>query len=192
MKHPAFRSFILAGILPASTALAAEGEAKAGLPQMDVSTYPSQLFWLFVCFTVLYVLLSRVSLPRVGETLERRSSQKNGDLKQAADRNDEAERVKTEYERSLTRARSTAAANVSAAERDISNNIADEQSKFADSARKRLASAEQGIAKAKADALNSLADISAEIAAEMVQKVAGVQVNKADAKKAVTSAMQEG
>ena len=221
MKHTAFRSLVLAGFLllaspalavteapvtetavtetvaaetaAAETAVAAEGAPqKAGLPQMDVSTFPSQLFWLFVCFITLYALFSKVSLPRLSETLERRQSQKDGDLTQAADWNDKAERIKAEYERSLARARSTAGANVSAAERDISNNIADEQAKFADNARKRLAAAEQGITKAKADALASLADISADIAAEMVQKVAGVQVNKADAKKDVTSAMQEG
>jgi len=188
MKHPAFRYALLAGIMFASPALAAD---EGGLPQMDTSTYPSQLFWLFVCFAVLYVVMSKVSLPRVGETLERRRSQKDGDLAQAADLNDSAERVKAEYERSLARAQETAAASASAAERDMSNNIAAEQSKFADSARKRLATAEQNIVKAKMDALNSLADISADIAADIVQKIADVQISKPDAKKAVLAAMQE-
>jgi F-type H+-transporting ATPase subunit b len=188
MKHPAFRYLILAGILSASPALAAD---EGGLPQMDVHTYPSQLFWLFVCFVTLYAVFSRISLPRVGETLERRAAQKDGDLKQAAEWNDDADRVKAEYERSLARARDTATVNVAAAERDISASIADEQAKFADTARKRLTTAEQGIAKAKAEALASLADISADLTAEMVQKIAGIQVNKADAKKAVTTAMQE-
>jgi len=186
-KHPAFRAFILAGILSASPALAAEG----GLPQMDVSTYPSQLFWLAVCFVVLYVLFARVSLPQVGETLERRAAQKDGDLKQAAEWNHDAEHVKAEYERSLARARETATANVAAVERDISSKIADEQAKFADNARKRLTTAEQGIAKAKAEALASLSDISADLTAEMVQKIAGIKVEKTDAKKAVNTAMQE-
>lgn len=191
MKLTAFTSQLaLAGILlAASPALAEEG---GGLPQLDTSTYPSQLFWLAVCFAVLYVAMWRLSLPRVGATLERRRLQKDGDLSQAAEWNDEAERIKADYERALARARATAAANVSAAERDISGKIADEQAKFADNARKRFAAAEQNIAKAKADALNSLTDISADTTAEMVQKVAGIQVNKMEAKKAVVTAMQEG
>lgn len=188
MKHPAFRALILAGILSASPALAAEG----GLPQMDASTYPSQLFWLALCFIVLYVLFSQVSLPRVGETLERRAAQKDGDLRQAAEWNHDAEHVKADYERALARARETATANVTAAERDISANIAESQAKFAESARKRLTAAEQGIAKAKAEALASLSDISADLTAEMVAKIAGIKVEKTDAKKAVTTAMQEG
>ena len=187
MKHTISRPFLLASML-----LTTPAAAESGLPQMDTSTFASQLFWLAVCFVTLYVLMSKVSLPRVGETLERRRAQKDGDLSKAAEWNHDAERVKAEYERSLARARTTAASNVTAAERDISSKIADEQAKFADSARKRLVTAEQSITKAKAEALNSLADISADIAADMVQKIAGVQVNKADAKKAVTTAMQEG
>ncbi len=164
----------------------------AGLPQTDVSTYPSQIFWLGVCFIALYVLMSRLSLPRVAETLERRRTQKDGDLKLAAGWNEEAEKIRAQYEKSLAKAQSTAAATIATAERAVSNKIAEEQSKFADNSRKRLALAEQNIAKAKVNALSSLSDIAADIAADMVQKIADVQVNKADAKKMVVSAMKEG
>ncbi len=180
--------YILAGMLLSHPALAEEG----GLPQMDTSTFASQLFWLFLCFTVLYLLMSRLSLPRVGGVIENRRAQREGNLKQASDWNAEAENIRAEYEKFLAKAQKNAAITVTTAERDIGNNIADEQVKFADSARKRLSAAEQNIAKAKADALNSLSDIAADIAADMVQKIADVQVNKADAKKAVTAAMQEG
>src|ERR1035437_1811555 len=142
MTHPTFRPLILAGILTgillgillAHPALAAE----KGLPQMDTSTYASQLFWLFLCFTALYLLMSKISLPRVEETLERRRSQKEGDLKQASQWNEEAEKVKAAYEKSLAKAQQTAAATAAAAERAVSGRISDEQAKFADNARKRL------------------------------------------------------
>ena len=186
MKHTA--PYILAGILLASPALADEG----GLPQMDASTFPSQLFWLFVCFTILYVVMSKVSLPRVGGTIDARKNLKDGDLKLASDWNEEAEKVRSAYEKSLAKAQRTAAQTAAAAERAMSNKISEEQAKFADDARKRLAAAEKNITQAKADALVSLADIAADIASDMVQKIADVQVNKADAKKAVTAAMQEG
>ncbi len=187
MKHPAFL-FIPAGILLSHPALAEE----KGLPQMDTSTFASQLFWLFVCFTALYLLMSRFSLPRVAETLEKRLAQKEDTLKQAGQWNDEAAKTKTEYEKSLVKAQKTAAAAAAAAERSMSGKISEEQARFADNSRKRLAAAEQNIAKAKAEALHSLSDIAADIAAEMVQKIADVQINKADAKKAVTTAMREG
>jgi F-type H+-transporting ATPase subunit b len=187
MKHLNI-TYALAGIMLAHPALAEEGK---GLPQMDTGTYASQLFWLFLCFTVLYLVMSKVSLPRVSETIEGRKNQKDGDLKQAATWNGEAEKIKTAYEQSLAKAQQTAAMSAASAEREMSGKASEEQAKFAENARKRLTTAEQNIAKAKADALNSLADIAADIAASMVEKVADVQVTKADAKKAVVAAMQE-
>lgn len=191
MKPSAFTSqLVLAGIVfAASPALAEEG---GGLPQLDTSTYPSQLFWLAVCFVVLYLVMWRISLPRVGETLENRRVQKDGDLAAASASNEEAEKVKVEYERMLAKARSNAVATVTTAERSVSAKLSEEEAAFADKARKRLTEVEQNIAKAKTDALKSVSDIAAEIAAGMVEKIAEVQVNKADAQKAVTAAMKKG
>jgi len=188
MTHPAFRPLLITALLASPAAFAAEG----GLPQMDTSTYASQLFWLFVCFTTLYVLMSRLALPKVTRVLETRRIRMEGDLDDAQALNKEAEKTKAAFEKSLMEAQKTGTAAQIAAERTVGDKIAEEQSRFADNSRKRLTIAEQAINKAKADALHSLSDIAAEIAAEMVSKVADVQVSKADAKKAVQSVMQEG
>lgn len=163
-----------------------------GLPQLNVSSYPSQVFWLAVAFTVLYVLMSKVALPRVAAVLETRRTQKDGDLDQASRMNDEAETIKTAYEKSLAKAQQSAAEVRVKSEKAIAEKIAATEARFVESSRNRLVEAEGNIAKAKADALRSLADISAEVAAEMVHKIADIQVNKADAKAAVMSVMQEG
>jgi F-type H+-transporting ATPase subunit b len=178
--------FSLTGILASHPALA------GGLPQLDTSTYASQLFWLFVCFTALYVLMSKIALPRVSEVLETRRLHKGGDLEKAAQLSEEAGKIRTTYEKSLATAQQQAADAMTSAGQAISEKISEEQSRFAENSRKRLVAAEQNIVKAKAEALQSLADISAEIAAEMVHKIADIQVNKADAKKHVMSVMQKG
>jgi len=163
-----------------------------GFPQLDASSYPSQLFWLGVSFVALYLLMSKLALPRVTEVLEMRHARKAGNLEKAGEMSGEAEKIKAAYEKSLALAQKTAAEAMTVAEKDISEKISEAQARFADGSRKRLVAAEQNIAKAKAEALHSLADISAEIASDMVQKIADIQVNKADAKKAVLSVMQEG
>lgn len=165
--------------------------SEGGFPQLDASTYPSQVFWLTVSFALLYALMSRLALPRVGKALDLRRSLNEGNLAKAEEWNEEAEKIKSDFEKSLAKAQRAAAATLAAAERDLSAKIAAEQAAFAENARKRLATAEQNIVKAKADALHSLADIAAEIAGDMAEKIGGVPVNKADAKKAVTAAMQE-
>jgi F-type H+-transporting ATPase subunit b len=168
-----------------------EAEENIGFPQLKTATYPSQLFWLFVSFAVLYVLMSKIALPRVGSVLEARQSHKEGDLKRAAQLQEEATKIKAAYEASIAKAQADAQEVTSAAEQEISEKIAAENAKFAEASRKRVATAEQNIARAKDDALASLADISADVAAEMVNKIAGVQIGKVEAKKAVTAVMQK-
>jgi len=187
MRKPVlFLSVLFALAAPA----AAMAEDDIGFPQLKTDTYAGQVFWLFVSFIVLYALMSAIALPRVGRVLEARRAKQEGDLDQAAKANDEAEKVKSAYERSLAKAQAAANDARVAAERVVSEKISAAQGRFADDSRKRMAAAEQNIARAKAEALESLSDIAAEAAAGMVEKVAGVEIAKAEAKKAVADVMK--
>ena len=62
----------------------------AGMPQFDVKSFPSQVFWLVVCFAVLYVLMAKLVLPRIGRTIESRESKIQSDLDAAQKANDAA------------------------------------------------------------------------------------------------------
>lgn len=168
-----------------------EHSADIGFPQLKAESYPSQVFWLFVSFTILYVLMSKVALPKVGSVIDQRRAQREGNLTRAEQLQDEAAKAKASYETALAKAHESAQEAMISAETEISEKIAAESAKFTEATRKRVVAAEQGIAKAKEEALASLADISAEISAEMVGKVAGVQVSKADAKKVVTDIMKK-
>ncbi|MFH1157678.1 MAG: ATPase [Pseudomonadota bacterium] len=163
-----------------------------GFPQLDPSSYPSQLFWLAVAFAALYALLSKIALPRVSEVLEMRRSQKNGDLARAGQLSEEAEQIRVAYEKSLAMARRAAADALASSGRALGGKISEEQARFAKNSRKRLAAAEHAIAEAKTAALHSLLDISSEIAAEMAYKIAAVRFSDADARKAVAAVMQKG
>jgi len=59
------------------------GEHGRGFPPFDPSTFPSQLFWFALIFILLYVLMSRVALPRIGTILEDRRKQIDSDLADA-------------------------------------------------------------------------------------------------------------
>lgn len=77
---------------------------KAGMPQFDTNWYPSQLFWLVVCFTLLYFFMSRGIIPRIREVLESRQHRIDADLDFARSMQGEAETVKLEYEASIATA----------------------------------------------------------------------------------------
>ncbi len=163
-----------------------------GFPQLKPDTYASQVFWLFISFIALYMLMAKVALPRITEVIEMRASQRNGNLSRAEQLQEEAEKVRTAYEASLAKAQEAAQSAVSEAEETVNDKMSAENAKFSDHARKRVLTAEQNIAKAKADALTSLADISADIAADIVHKITDVQISKADAKKIALAEMQKG
>jgi F-type H+-transporting ATPase subunit b len=178
-------------VLPLAAAVPAFAEEDVGFPQLkQADTYPSQVFWLAVSFVVLYVLMSTLALPRVASVIETRRKNREDNLKEAESLNAEAEKIRKAFESSLAKAQGAAQDVMRSTEQGIADRIAEENARFAEAARKRLVSAEQNIAQAKQDAMTSLADISAEIAAEMSGKIAGVQVSKADAKIAVAGLMK--
>src|SRR5690606_13456906 len=89
-------------------------EHSAGMPQLDISTAPSQLFWLAVTFALLYWLLSRKALPRVTDILEARQGRIAADLDRAAEIRADAEQALERYEQMLQEAHASAAAEVRA------------------------------------------------------------------------------
>ncbi|MDP2205669.1 MAG: hypothetical protein Q8K65_05125 [Alphaproteobacteria bacterium] len=171
---------------------AAATKKKSGLPQLDPSSYPSQIFWLLVSFVVLYTLMSRVALPRVTEVLDMRQTQRDNNLNRAEHLQEDAAKIRQTLDAAMAAAQAEAQATVSAREQENAKKTAAENARFLEHARNRIASAEQNIAKAKEEALQSLSDISAEVAADIVQKISGTAANKNDAKKIVVKLMQEG
>lgn len=158
-----------------------------GFPQLKTDTYASQVFWLLVSFFILFGLMSKIALPKVGDVLERRKTQKSDDLGQAEKATQEAMKLKKTYEASLAKAQGKAQETLRNAENAIKQSVAEKETLFGEQSRKRLQMTEQKITKAKNDALESLADISADIAADIIHKIAGLTVNKSDAKKAITA-----
>jgi F-type H+-transporting ATPase subunit b len=174
-----------------STAHAAEGGG-GSLPQLDVATYPSQLFWLLVSFVALYLLLSKVALPRVSEVLESRQERIDNDLAKAQQLRDEAATVQAAYEASLAESRTEAQGVVSAANADIAARLAASEEEAARKSAEALQAAETRIAEASAAALDNIRDVAAEVAGQAVTKLIGVDVAAASVNAAVDQAMGDG
>ncbi len=87
---------------------ATEHAAKPGMPQLDTSTWPSQLFWLAITFAALYIVISRVAIPRTGGVIAQRKSTIDADLAAAQKAKADSEKAAQAYETALTAARSKA------------------------------------------------------------------------------------
>jgi F-type H+-transporting ATPase subunit b len=168
------------------TALAA-GDSSGGLPQLDITTWPSQLFWLVVTFVIGYILISSLVAPSISSVLENRSTKISNDLETAKKAQDNAKEVYTSYEESLSEARSQAAiaaakalevAKAETASRDAAIN-----KKLAASAKK----AEARLSKMRDEALSSLEDLATETSQKIIAELTPVKVTKAVVKKHVTA-----
>lgn len=168
-------------------AASAEGEAAGGpgLPQLDFSTYPSQLFWLLISFVVLYILMSRVAMPRIAEVLEERQSKIADDLDKAESLKTNAEQVKAEYEKAVADARSEAHAVNRKTADEITAANAEAEAEAGREIAKKIQDAEASIEKARAEALSNVKTVATEVAGVAVDKLIGVSVGADEVQAAV-------
>ena len=159
-------------------------------PPFDPSTFGSQLLWLVVAFGALYIVMSRMALPRIGSILETRRTRIEGDLKEAERLRQETEKAAAAYEAALAEARKNAhgiAEETRASIKlDIDNRRADVEAQLG----KRMADAEARILATKDAALANVGDIAAETAQALVAKISGTVTAK-EARDAVTAVSKE-
>ncbi len=160
------------------------------MPQFDPSSFPSQLFWLFVSFVVLYWVVARFAIPRISNILEQRERVVQDDLDRAETLKAEAEKALADYEAAMATARDQA--------RTLMHKVSEEAKAEAEARNKeigeeltaQIAEAEGRIAKARDDAMAGLASIAAEAAQDAAARLAGLSVDSKDAEAAVDTAMK--
>ncbi len=161
------------------------------MPQLDLSTFPSQIFWLAVIFVLLYLLMSWVALPRVSAMIVARRTRIEGDLERATQMKAEAEAVMAAYERSLADARAQAQATLKEAMDRFSAEAGARQRKAAEMLNAETSAAEKRIADAKAQALAGLRAVSIDVARTATRKLVGVDVDEGSTAAAVDRVMRE-
>ena len=91
-----------AGVLIVGVAIPTSAKADgAGLPQLDMSTWPSQLFWLVGLFTTGYIIMAKFVTPRIGTVLEERRAKLDNDIGKARVASEEGARIRAAYEADL-------------------------------------------------------------------------------------------
>lgn len=166
--------------LASSAALAAGGkESKGGLPQLDLTTWPTQIFWLVVTFVIAYILMSRLVTPKIGSVLENRASKIASDLESAKAADAEAKATFESYEKALADARGEAAAQAAAAMAEAKANAQAAEEALTKKLGTKIKTAETKLAKMRADAMENLEDIAADAASQAVQQLAGIKATKA-------------
>src|SRR5579872_442206 len=116
------------------------------MPQLDISTFTPQLFWLAVWFVVLYLLMSRLGLPRIAAAIDARRKRREDDLAAAARLRDEAEAANTTFQQTMAQARAEAQALIKEATDRLAAEAADRQRQLAMTLGGQIEAAERAIA----------------------------------------------
>jgi F-type H+-transporting ATPase subunit b len=173
----------------AHTEVPAEGH-KAPFPPFQKENFATQLFWLAIFFVLLYVIMAKLAIPRIGGILAARQNRIDGDLEQARRLKDQSDETFASYEKALADARGRAQ-TIAAETRSRLNVEAEQRRKQLDAElNARLGEAEKSIAAAKAAAMTSVRGIAVEAAGAIVERLIGVAPAAAAVKKAVDAALK--
>lgn len=153
-------------------------EASAGMPQLDFSTFPNQIFWLVVTLVVIYLVLSRIALPRIGAVLAERSGTITNDIAAAEELKQKAVEAEAAYQQALADARAQAGAIVADAKAEIKSDLDVEIKKADAQIAAKAAESEKAIAEIRDGAVKSVTQVAKDTAKELVAAMGGT----ADAK----------
>jgi F-type H+-transporting ATPase subunit b len=158
---------------------------EAGLPQMNPEHFASQIFWLVITFGLLFVLLSRVTLPKIAGSLTARKNCIEGDLGAAERSRKDASDALSEYETALAQARGRAHALADENRKRIVGEIDALKSAADAKAQEAMGKAEARIAAERTKGEGNIRSAAAEAAASIVERLLGVAVSPDEAAAAV-------
>lgn len=167
------------------------GEHVTGVfPPFDSTTFASQLLWLAIAFGLLYLMMKRVALPRIGSILEERRDRIDGDIAEAARLQQKTDAAIESYETALAQARTNAHAIAEETRGKIRAELDVKRKSVEENLAGKVTEAEGRIAQTKAAALGHVDEIAADIAQSVVAQLAG-SVTEAAAKDAVAKVSKE-
>lgn len=148
---------------------AAEGaEQAAGMPQLDFSTFPNQIFWLVITLVVIYFVLNKVALPRIASVLADRAGTISNDVAAAEDLRNQAVEAEEAYNKALADARSEAQRIIAEAKAEIQKDLDAEMAKAEAEISAQTAESEARISEIRAGAVDSVRAVANDVAAEIV------------------------
>lgn len=149
---------------------------------------PGQLFWLAILFAVLYFSLSRFILPKMSDTIEKRSDRIASDLDQAAKLNEQAEEAQQALELRIAQAKAKARETANKATAKVEAEMTAETARVDAEIEKKLDAAEERISALRANAMQNVEQIAVDAADAMTSRF-GLKASAADLKKAVSAAL---
>jgi F-type H+-transporting ATPase subunit b len=168
----------------------AEGGHKAPFPPFQKDTFASQLVSLLIAFVALYLIVSKIALPRVGSLLDERQKKIEGDLAGAQSLRDQSDAALKAYESELAAARSRAQAIGTETREKLNAASETERKTLEERLSVKLAEAEKTIAATREAAMSNVRSIASDAAIAIVQRLTGLAPDRRSVNKAVDASLK--
>ncbi|MBQ9235684.1 MAG: hypothetical protein IJ184_04385 [Alphaproteobacteria bacterium] len=155
------------------------------MPQLDFSVFPSQFFWLTICFFSLLFIMSKFIIPKAGEMIELRKAKIEGELAAAAELKKQVEEGMARYEQALREAFERADASLRKTKEELADTVSRKQSDLAARLSAEVSEGEKKIEAAKNRAMQKIEEAAADLTVSVLEKVGVSGVSKAVAQRAV-------
>jgi F-type H+-transporting ATPase subunit b len=191
MRKPVYGAFAgLAALLASGTAMAKEGSG--GMPQLDYHLFAPQLVWLAIAFVALYLVMSRLAVPAISDTLDKRQAKIQGDLDAAEKANEDTRALVAAYEKRLADAREEARRLTRERGEADSAAAAAHFNELHDRLAKQIGEAEKRIAAQRDDVMAGLEHMARDIGQDVYAKLAGQPADQGALAGKVTAAIKGG
>jgi len=191
MRKPVYGAFAgLAALLASGTAMAKEGSG--GMPQLDYHLFAPQLVWLAIAFVALYLVMSRLAVPAISDTLDKRQAKIQGDLDAAEKANEDTRALVAAYEKRLADAREEARRLTRERGEADSAAAAAHFNELHDRLAKQIGEAEKRIAAQRDDVMAGLEHMARDIGQNVYAKLAGQPADQGALAGKVTAAIKGG
>ncbi len=152
------------------------------MPQLDLSTYASQAFWMVLYFSLLWLLLSIFITPKIADVLEQRKRKIDDYIRKAEKLNQQAKASLEKYEQTLNEAKAKAAADIAANQKESAAFLAEEERLLNERLNKQIADSEFKLAKEKKETMQQIQNLSQNLAFDIVQKLGFAEITENDVK----------
>ena len=173
IKKIFFHSIFLSFLFLAETFAAESG----GMPQLNPEFWVSQIFWLTITFGILYIVLSKLILPKISDNLEIRKSQILENIEAAENQRKKSEEKIKEYNKIIQDSKIKAKNYYNQAREKILKDISRKKEKLDNDLNEEIKKAELDIQDLKNKSPEKITKIAIETSNDLIKQLIGVEVN---------------
>ena len=151
--------------------------AEAGMPQLNPEFWVAQIFWLILIFSILYLTIWKIFLPKITNSIENRKSKVIGDLNEAQKFKENAEKKLSEYNKIIEDAKKQSKLMIENSKKELENDIKNKNENFNQEIEKELLSVENEIKNLKKSSISNINKIAVEISSEIMKRTIGSEIN---------------